>query len=188
MNCYTSLLGMAAYGFTALAVCSTTNCNAPTATSYITGSLAFDGYTPATFGTQQAARFVAALATATGVATSAVSVTGVTAVSNVAAPAGRRLAAAGISVAYSINTILSSSGPIVTALTNAGGPTWAAQMTAAGLTGVTTVAASAPGGASTQPAPAAGLPNTSTSAAPAVRASSTALLAAALLAALLVCA
>ena len=180
LNCSSSLLAMAAYGFTALSLCGTTNCNAPTATSYVTGSLAFDGYTVATFGTQQATQFASAVATATVVAASAVSVTSVTAVSNVAAPAGRRLQAAGVAVAFSIATTLSASGPIVTALINA--PPTPAQMTAAGLTQVTTAVAAAPGGAAVQPAPAAGLPNTSSAA---VRASSTALLAAALVASFL---
>jgi hypothetical protein len=180
MNCSTALIGIAAYGFTALSMCSTTNCNAPTATSYVTGSLTFDGYTVASFGTQQAAQLAAAVATATGVAASAVSVTSVTAVASVAAPAGRRLQAAGVAVAFSIATTVKASGPIVTALTNA--PPIPAQMKAAGLTQVTTATASVPGGAATQPAPAAGLPNTSSAA---VRASSTALLAASLVASFL---
>ena len=180
LNCSTSLIAMAGYGFTALSLCGTTNCNAPTSTSYVTGSLIFDGYTVASFGTQQATQFASAVATATGVTPSAVSVTSVSAVSNVSAPAGRRLQTAGVSVAFAIATTVSASGPIVTALTNA--PPTPAAMAAAGLTQVTTISAAAPGGAATPPAPAAGLPNTSSAA---VRASSTALLAAALLASLL---
>jgi hypothetical protein len=182
MNCSTSLQAMQLYGFTAIAVCTTTNCNSPSSVSYITGAISFDGYTTSTFGTVQAAQFTSVVANAVSLPTSAVTVTGVAATSNVTA-SGRHLLLTGITVSYSIATTLSMSTNIVTALATA--PPSVAQMQAAGLTQVTTLASSPGGlgGSASAPPAVTGLPNTS--AAARGYAAITALLVAAVLALLL---
>jgi hypothetical protein len=164
MNCSTSLQAMQLlYGFTAIAMCTTTNCNSPSAVSYITGALSFDGYTTSTFGTVQAAQFTSVVANAVSLPTSAVTVTSVAATSNVTA-SGRHLLLTGITVSYSIATTLSMSTNIVTALATA--PPSVAQMQAAGLTQVTTLASSPAGlgGSASAPPAVTGLPNTSAAA------------------------
>jgi hypothetical protein len=142
--------------------CGTTNCNAPTTSTYLAASAVLGGYTVTTFGTLQAGQFAYGMATALSVPYSAVTVTSVTATTT-----RRSLLAAGVSVGFSVQTTLAAASTMGAALA---APLNASLLKSAGLSAVTSVAVTPTPTASGTAAPvailASALPNTGTYVAP----------------------
>ena len=154
-TCNPAITTLSFYSFSNFVACGSTNCNSPTAVTYVAASATLGGYTVATFGTKEAGQFAAGMTTALGTPSGSVTVTSVA-----AATLRRNLLAAGVTVGFSVKTTVASVGAMQASLAT---PVSATVLQGAGLSALTSLAVvPAPASAmSTAPVTAAALPNTS---------------------------
>jgi hypothetical protein len=157
-TCNPAITTLSFYNFSNFVACGSTNCNSPTAVTYVAASATLGGYTVATFGTKEAGQFAAGMTMALGTPSGWVTVTSVT-----AATLRRNLLAAGVTVGFSVKTTVATVGAMQASLAT---PVNATVLQGAGLSALTslTVVPAPASAVSTAPVTAAALPNTSAAA------------------------